>query len=100
MPINQAIIPSTVSTILALEVIFASRYAAARPFYYAAPDNGYVVLNNPTYANLLHFEGGNQLFCDGHVKWRKQSEIPCTDYGVTAFSSSGVNVTYWSLANS
>jgi prepilin-type N-terminal cleavage/methylation domain-containing protein/prepilin-type processing-associated H-X9-DG protein len=29
-----------------------------------------------------HFEGGNLLFCDGHVKWRKQSSIGAREFGL------------------
>ena len=30
-----------------------------------------------------HFEGANLLFCDGHVKWRKQAAIAGRDFGVS-----------------
>ncbi|HYE74678.1 MAG TPA: DUF1559 domain-containing protein, partial [Blastocatellia bacterium] len=33
--------------------------------------------------NKLHFDGGNLLFADGHVKWRKQSQICAKDYGLS-----------------
>lgn len=38
--------------------------------------------------NELHFEGGNQAFADGHVKWRKQSAICAADYGLQAHAAS------------
>lgn len=34
--------------------------------------------------NLVHFDGGNLLYCDGHVKWRKQSSIPISEYGLNS----------------
>ena len=32
--------------------------------------------------NYLHFEGGNLLFCDGHVKFRKAAGIAGTEFGL------------------
>ena len=37
--------------------------------------------NSPSYSDL-HFDGGNLLFCDGHVKFRKQSSIAATEFGL------------------
>jgi prepilin-type N-terminal cleavage/methylation domain-containing protein/prepilin-type processing-associated H-X9-DG protein len=36
-----------------------------------------------------HFEGGNLLFCDGHVKWRKQTQVCAHDFGLNDASVSG-----------
>ena len=33
---------------------------------------------------LNHFDGGNLLFVDGHVKWRKQNGIKATEYGLNS----------------
>ena len=33
--------------------------------------------------NVLHFDGGNLLFADGHAKWRKMSALTAGDYGLT-----------------
>ena len=33
--------------------------------------------------NLRHFDGGNLLFADGHVKWRKMSTLLAGDFGLT-----------------
>ena len=41
----------------------------------------YVEWNNTTY-NRFHSEGGNLLYCDGHVKWKKQSAIAARDFGL------------------
>ena len=30
----------------------------------------------------VHFDGGNLLFTDGHVKWRKQSDIKWLEFGL------------------
>lgn len=32
--------------------------------------------------NSTHFDGGNLLFCDGHVKWRRQSSVCAADFGL------------------
>ncbi|MES2458946.1 MAG: DUF1559 domain-containing protein [Armatimonadota bacterium] len=32
--------------------------------------------------NALHMAGGNIVFCDGHVKWRKYSNFRSGDYGL------------------
>jgi prepilin-type N-terminal cleavage/methylation domain-containing protein/prepilin-type processing-associated H-X9-DG protein len=37
--------------------------------------------------NLLHFGGGNLLFCDGHVKWRRQDSINAREYGLNLDST-------------
>ena len=33
---------------------------------------------------LTHFDGGNVSFADGHVKWRKQSGIAASEYGLVS----------------
>jgi prepilin-type N-terminal cleavage/methylation domain-containing protein len=30
----------------------------------------------------MHFDGGNHLYADGHAKWRKQSAVCASDYGL------------------
>ena len=37
--------------------------------------------------DLLHFDGANLLFADGHAKWRKQSSISYSEFGLTNPSS-------------
>jgi len=32
--------------------------------------------------NNTHFDGGNLLFCDGHVKWKRQSAVCAADFGL------------------
>jgi prepilin-type N-terminal cleavage/methylation domain-containing protein/prepilin-type processing-associated H-X9-DG protein len=36
----------------------------------------------PEVISNTHFDGGNLLFCDGHVKWRKVSNIKSGDFGL------------------
>lgn len=40
--------------------------------------------------NNQHFEGGNLLFCDGHVKWRKRTAITSIDFGLVDDSGNSV----------
>ncbi len=47
---------------------------------------------NVTTANTLHFDGGNLLFADGHVKWKKQSAICSSDFGLYIGSANGTDV--------
>lgn len=53
-------------------------YAAVRPS--EAAGTGKYWLPSSAYSNI-HMEGGNLLFSDGHVKWRKQSSICASDFG-------------------
>jgi prepilin-type N-terminal cleavage/methylation domain-containing protein/prepilin-type processing-associated H-X9-DG protein len=66
------------------------RYVSyVRPKINAVSSTGvptYQFFLSPDY-NTLHFEGGSQLFCDGHVKWKKQQNVCVTDFG---FSNSGL----------
>lgn len=34
--------------------------------------------------SLIHFDGGNLLFFDGHVKWRTQSSISAREFGLNS----------------
>jgi prepilin-type N-terminal cleavage/methylation domain-containing protein/prepilin-type processing-associated H-X9-DG protein len=52
------------------------------------PSPGYINWLPPTDINSLnvtqHFDGGNFLFCDGHVKWQKKSATSATQYGLAS----------------
>ena len=69
------------------ELIFAhefsvnSRIALVRP-YFVAGGSGFINwVSANTYDNI-HFEGGNLLFTDGHVKWKSQQSICVKDFGL------------------
>jgi prepilin-type N-terminal cleavage/methylation domain-containing protein/prepilin-type processing-associated H-X9-DG protein len=47
---------------------------------------------NVTTLHTTHFEGGNLVFADGHVKWKKQSAICSADFGLYIGSATGTNV--------
>jgi prepilin-type processing-associated H-X9-DG protein len=80
------------------EIALRYRYAVCRPARVIDPNP---LLNNFTLmhqvigatlgsiydgkeiASVLHFDGGNLLFCDGHVKWRKTTDLKASDFGLT-----------------
>lgn len=45
--------------------------------------NGYQIMS------AIHFDGGNLLFCDGHVKWRKGSSLRASEFGLTGGTGTG-----------
>ena len=99
-----ASIPEPANIIQMSEYFSRGSYAYLRPAF--TPDNlsalavGTVLryqywINDANY-NGLHFDGSNLLFADGHVKWRKQSTLCTSDFGLGAPSAGpacGVNGT-------
>lgn len=43
------------------------------------------------FLDSAHFDGANLLFCDGHVKWRRQDKVCAADFGLKAATVSGGN---------
>ena len=54
---------------------------------------------SPQQLSVLHFEGGNLLFVDGHVKWRSRASIDSNTFGL-GNGGSGANVPYSPTAGS
>ena len=82
---SVAIIPNSAEVVWCQEDNVAYGVAALRP----TPTTDTLGSSTSTYQywlqpgyDLLHFEGGNLLFCDGHVKWRRQSGIKASDFGL------------------
>jgi prepilin-type N-terminal cleavage/methylation domain-containing protein/prepilin-type processing-associated H-X9-DG protein len=80
--VSVAVIPETSKTILVHEAANASNQSAVNPrkalndtFFYCPLDVSH---------DLMHFDGGNLLFCDGHVKWSKQRSIPISGFGLNS----------------
>lgn len=48
-------------------------------------------VESASYSNN-HFDGGNLLYCDGHVKWKKESNVCVSDFGFLNPSSGGCGV--------
>jgi prepilin-type N-terminal cleavage/methylation domain-containing protein/prepilin-type processing-associated H-X9-DG protein len=76
--VGQVVAPSSV--VLLHEFAERRRYSYVRPKLQLAGSGTY---NNILAANYneIHFDGGNLLYCDGHVKWKKQSNICFSDFG-------------------
>lgn len=87
----MAVIPNPSQIVMLQELFFSYSYALIRPNRDAATSYyiywNYVGGSDPG-MNNLHFDGGNQAFADGHVKWRKQSAICASDYGLQALAAS------------
>ena len=76
LSISSVYVPS--ATIWAHESKWAVHRAQIRPFYNG---NWTYWMNDANY-NFNHFEGGNLMFADGHVKWRKQTQVCRKDFGL------------------
>mgnify|MGYP002780017900 CR=1 FL=1 len=68
-----------------------TRDAFLRPTHSAAPPHA--MPNDGPYTawlelnqnyNKIHFDGGNLLFADGHVKWRRQDTISAREFGLNS----------------
>jgi len=84
--LSLAAIDTPASIILASEISTNSYWSFLRPGssdMTASPPKYSYWIYDSTYSNL-HFDGGNLLFADGHVKWRKQSSICAVEFGLTA----------------
>ena len=85
-----AVIPNAAEIIWAQEQNTLTNTAWIRPRYVsnasgnAVPPGPYQYvewMNAISYASN-HFEGGNFLFCDGHVKFRRRESIRATEFGI------------------
>jgi prepilin-type N-terminal cleavage/methylation domain-containing protein/prepilin-type processing-associated H-X9-DG protein len=80
-----AVIPEVSEIIWAQEDQLAYGVSTLRPI---PANNSFGQGDYTTYLvstySLNHFDGGNLLFCDGHVKWRKQSSIKATEFGLNS----------------
>lgn len=87
--LNIAAIPDTAKIIMVSEYNTASGNLSIRPrpdtaadTYRGGMETGY---------SAIHFDGGNLLFCDGHVKFRKTSSICMPEFGSTNTTSCGTD---------
>lgn len=79
-PRAAASMQSVATLILVQEDASASHRAFTRPLYNGSSYQEWLT----TGYNNMHFEGGNLLFADGHVKWRKQVSISAREYGLNS----------------
>ena len=76
-----ASIPEPATIIAVQESNVSFRYVYLRPRRHNAAGQYRYWLPNKFYSTT-HFDGGNLLFVDGHVKWRKHDAICVQDYGL------------------
>ena len=87
--LNMAAVPSPSTIIQIQEFSVLSNTLALRPGLLTAIMADYSVWLAPNY-NSKHFEGGNQLYADGHVKWRKHDATCASDFGLTNVTGGAV----------
>ncbi len=77
--ISLAAISNTADIIILQEGQEYSAYSSVRPFR-----NTSTTATRALHASFgsSHFDGGNYLFVDGHVKWLKQSVVKMRDFGI------------------
>jgi prepilin-type N-terminal cleavage/methylation domain-containing protein/prepilin-type processing-associated H-X9-DG protein len=86
---GQIVAPTQV--ILMHEFQERRRYSFVRPQIESAGSDNFFRSLGATYNNT-HFEGGNLLYSDGHVKWKKQSATCLSDFGfVNGTNTCGTN---------
>jgi prepilin-type N-terminal cleavage/methylation domain-containing protein/prepilin-type processing-associated H-X9-DG protein len=77
-----AVIPAPADIVFLHDYYYISRVSQVRPH----PDNtingrlNYRQFNHDFY-DLMHNEGGNLLYCDGHAKWKKKTAIKFKEFG-------------------
>jgi prepilin-type processing-associated H-X9-DG protein len=79
-PRSLAAIPDVATTILFHEHSQHWNSSFLRPQVNSSTT--YTAWMASTAYDVQHMDGGNLLFCDGHVKWRKQSSICVSDFGL------------------
>jgi prepilin-type processing-associated H-X9-DG protein len=76
----MAVIPNPSEIIWAHEGPDVTRNSLLRPY---PRGTGYSQWLASAY-DLLHSQGGNLLYCDGHAKFQRQSAIPATAFGLNS----------------
>jgi prepilin-type N-terminal cleavage/methylation domain-containing protein len=98
-PLAMSAIASAASTIMVHERLNRMNLSQNLPYvagdgkvsywhnWYTAEPPAFEVFSN------LHFEGGNLIYADGHVKWRKYTSLKSGEFGLTPNQS-------WTTTNS
>jgi prepilin-type N-terminal cleavage/methylation domain-containing protein/prepilin-type processing-associated H-X9-DG protein len=87
-----AIVKTPADIIFLREFGIYSRTAQARPRRSSATATTFVEFNHVVY-DYNHNEGGNLLFCDGHAKWKKKSQIMFKEFGADTSTQANPNMT-------
>jgi prepilin-type N-terminal cleavage/methylation domain-containing protein/prepilin-type processing-associated H-X9-DG protein len=75
-----AVMPAPADLIYIREENFANRYASQRPYHNLA--SGTWLGANWSSYDLIHGDGCNLLFCDGHAHWYKKAALTFAMYGL------------------
>jgi prepilin-type N-terminal cleavage/methylation domain-containing protein/prepilin-type processing-associated H-X9-DG protein len=75
-----AAIPAPADIVFLSEFSIYSRTAQSRPRRNSATSANFREFNHLLY-HYIHSEGSNQVYCDGHAKWRKKLALKFTDFG-------------------
>jgi prepilin-type N-terminal cleavage/methylation domain-containing protein/prepilin-type processing-associated H-X9-DG protein len=79
---SLAVIPTPADIVFLHETSVQTRTCQVRPRLTSLTATTFTEANTATY-DLLHNEGANLLFCDGHAKWQKKSAIRFAQFGMT-----------------
>ncbi len=86
---SMAVIPNSAEIIWAQELANNTNTPWLRPYLTPTATPAYAEWMNPTSYSGNHFDGGNLLFVDGHVKFRKREGIKASEFGINAVDGSG-----------
>lgn len=84
-----SVIPNPAEIVMIHEFRFYQRTAQNRPYLVSGSTYRQYQHGNLDYS---HFDGGNRIYCDGHVKWSKKTLMTFGDFGATT----PYNTTYFS----
>lgn len=89
-----ATIPNTSEIIAVQEWQTSAARINARPKYTGFNQEynmWHQISNGAEILSMAHLEGGNLLFIDGHVKWRKPTSLKAYEFGLTTGPTGGPN---------
>lgn len=85
---SVASIQNTANVIMLHEGKYVVSASVDRPIVSDPADHSFYAWQYGVEQNTVHFDGGNLLFVDGHVKWKKQSAICASDFGLKNINGS------------
>jgi prepilin-type N-terminal cleavage/methylation domain-containing protein/prepilin-type processing-associated H-X9-DG protein len=88
----MAAIPAPADIIYLHEYKARSRASQVRPYLPVGQTN-YTQFNHGYY-DYQHTEGGNLLYCDGHAKFKKKTQIKFADFGANTSSLANPNLAF------
>lgn len=80
---SLAVIAAPADTIFLHETTVQTRTCQVRPRLVTVNNVRMATEANTATYDLIHFEGANLLFCDGHAKFQKKSSIRFAQFGMT-----------------